>query len=61
VVILSHSKFYPLCDKGKLGDIVNRLRTEGPGYRGSFLGKGEGYVSISSPVSNYSSSESKAI
>jgi len=61
VVILSHSKFYPLCDKGKLDSIVNRLHTGGPGDRGSFLGKEGGYVSISSLVSNDPSSESKAI
>jgi hypothetical protein len=61
VVILSHSKFYPLCDKGKLGSIVNRLRTGGPGDRGSMLGKGGVYVSINSLVSNDPSSENKAI
>ena len=61
MAILSHSKFYHLCDKGKLDSIVNRLRTGGSGDRGSSLGKGGGYISISSPVSNDPSSESKAV
>ena len=61
MVVLSHSKFYPLCDKGKLGSIVNRLLTGGPGDRGSILGKGRCYVSISSLVLNDPSADSKAI
>ena len=61
MVILSHSKFYPLCDKGKLGSVINRLLTGGPGDRGSFLGEGEGYVCISSLVSKDPFSEIRSI
>ena len=61
MVILPHSKFYLLCDRGKLGSIVNRLPTGGPEARGSILRKGGGYFSISSFVSNDPSLESKDI
>lgn len=61
MVTVSHSKFDPLCDKGKVGSKVDRLPTGGPGDRVSILGKGGGYVSINSLVSKDTSSKKTVI